>query len=319
MQGRVIMNAFPDYVGVDVSKQHLDLAMAGGQGFRVANTPGGMSRLVARLAGLSRPHLVCEATGSYTRLLARELAAKGIALSRVNPRRVRSLAQADGQMAKTDAIDAAAILRFAHLMTPAPDPAYDPHAIALADLVRRRRQMVDMLAMEKQRSEHPEAEPVKASITAHIDFLVAQIAAMDQQIAAQIGRNGPLQHRADLLVSIPGFGKVTAAIMIAEMPEMGSIGNKQIAALAGVAPFARDSGQMHGQAHIAGGRLSVRCALYMATISAIRANPPIKAFYQRLRSQGKPAKLAIVAAMRKLLITANTIIANDTPWTNNQP
>jgi transposase len=199
-------------------------------------------------------------------------------------------------------------------MQPQPDP-HDPYALVLTDLVRRRRQMVDMLAMEKQRSEHPEGETVKASIKAHIGFLSTQIAAIDKQITQHITQHAGLRRRAELLASIPGIGQVTAAVLIAEMPELGSIGNKQVAALAGVAPFVHDSGQMRGQAHIMGGRLSVRCALYMATISAIRANPPIKAFYQRLRSQGKPAKLAIVAAMRKLLTTANAILANDTPWT----
>lgn len=303
-----------DYVGIDVSKHHLDLAMAGAKVFRVPNTQAGLAHLVERLSGLSRPHLVCEATGSYTRLMARELAVRGIALSRVNPRRVRELARADGRMAKTDAIDAEAILRFARLMQPEPGPAHDPAASAMADLVRRRRQLVDMLAMEKQRLEHPEAELIKASIQAHIGFLKDQIAVMDKEITVRIARDAALRRRAELLVSIPGIGQVTAAVLIAEMPELGSIGNKQAAALAGVAPFVRDSGQMRGQAHIAGGRLSVRCALYMATIAAIRANPSIKAFYRRLRDQGKPPKLAIVAAMRKLITTANAIIANDTPW-----
>lgn len=313
------MSILPDYVGVDVSKQHLDLAVAGSRVFRVSNSPGGLSRLVERLAGLSRPHLVCEATGSYTRLLARELARHGIDFSRVNPRRVRDLARADGQLAKTDAIDAGVILRFAQLMQPQPGPAPDPAALELADLVRRRRQMVDMLATEEQRREHPDSEAVRDSIDVHIGFLRAQVAGLDQAIATAIAGQPGLAHRAELLRSIPGIGKITAAVLVAEMPELGQIGNKQVAALAGVAPFTRDSGQMRGQAHIAGGRLSVRCALYMAAISAIRANRPIKAFYKRLRDQGKPAKLAIVAAMRKLVITANTIIAKDTPWNDTAP
>lgn len=309
----------PDYVGVDVSKKHLDLAMGGKGVFRVPNTPAGMTRLVARLAELSRPHLVCEATGSYTRLMAREMAHHAIPLSRINPRRVRDLARADGQLAKTDAIDAAVILRFARLMQPDPTPQADPRAIEMADLVRRRRQMVDMLAMEKQRREHPEAARVQASIDVHIAFLGNQIAEMDQAIARHIEADAALTRRADLLTTIPGIGKTTAAVLIAEMPELGSIGNKQASALAGVAPFNRDSGDMRGQAHIAGGRLSVRCALYMATLSAIRANPPIRDFYKRLREQGKPAKLAIVAAMRKLIITANAVLANDTAWKNTSP
>jgi transposase len=199
-------------------------------------------------------------------------------------------------------------------MQPEPDPHYDPSAVEMADLVRRRRQMVDMLAMEKQRREHPEAARVQASIDAHIGFLGNQIAEMDQAIARRIGGDATLSRRAELLTTIPGIGRTTAAVLIAEMPELGTVGNKQAAALAGVAPFNRDSGEMRGQAHIAGGRLSVRCALYMATLSAIRANPPIRDFYKRLRVQGKPGKLAIVAAMRKLITTANAVLANDTPW-----
>lgn len=309
------MIPYPDYVGVDVSKKQLDLCM-GTSVVHLPNTPAGMVRLVRTLAGLARPHLVCEATGTYTRLMARVLGQQNIPISRINPRRVRDLARADGRLAKTDAIDAALILRFARLMQPEADAPYDPRAIEMADLVRRRRQMVDMLAMEKQRREHPEAERVQASIDAHIGFLSNQIAEIDQAIAHQISGDATLARRADLLVTIPGIGKTTAAILIAEMPELGSIGNKQAAALAGVAPFNRDSGEMRGQAHIAGGRLSVRCALYMATLSAIRANPPVRDFYKRLRDQGKPAKLAIVAAMRKLITTANAVLANDTPWQN---
>lgn len=312
------MEPVSDYVGVDVSKAHLDLALAGSKLLRVANSPAGLERLRQQLAGLSRPHLVCEATGSYTRLMARDLAAHGIALSTVNPRRVRELARADGQWAKTDAIDARAILRFAQRMQPAPAP-YEPAAIAMTDLVRRRRQLVDMLVMEKQRLEHPQAEPARASIQAHIGFLTTQLGELDARIATQIAQNEVFRRRAELLCSIPGIGAVTAAVLIAEMPELGCIANKQAAALAGVAPFVRESGQMRAQAHIAGGRLSVRCALYMATISAIRANPPIKRFYRRLRDQGKPAKLAIVAAMRKLLTIANAIIANDKPWSITRP
>lgn len=310
------MNVSWDYVGVDVSKAYLDLALADARVVRVPNTPAGLARLRQRLAGLKRPHLVCEATGAYTRLMASTMAAHAIALSTLNPRRVRELARAEGRLAKTDAIDARAILRFAQYMQPEPTP-YDPAAIELADLVRRRRQMVDILAMEKQRLDHPQAELAKASIRAHIGFLAARIAELDAAIADQIKKDPTARRRAELLCSIPGIGAVTAAVLIAEMPQLGRIGNRQAAALAGVAPFTRQSGQMRGQAHIAGGRLSVRCALYMAAISAIRANPPIKAFYRRLRDQGKPAKLAIVAAMRKLLTMANTIIANNTPWTHN--
>jgi len=307
-----------DYVGIDVSKHHLDLAMAGSRVVRLANTVSGVADLVDRLAGLERPHVVCEATGSHTRLLARVLGERGIAFSRVNPRRVRDLARADGQLAKTDAIDAGVILRFAGLMQPHPTPPAPPQVLALTDLVRRRRQVVEMLAGEKQRLEGPEAELVRALVKAHVAFLASQVSQLDAAIARLIAADAALQRRAGLLMSIPGIGATTAAVLVAEMPELGSIDKKQVAALAGVAPFVRDSGQFRGQAHIGGGRASARCALYMAAISAIRANPPIKAFYRHLRDNGKPAKLAIVAAMRKLIITANAILASGQPWTAAQ-
>ncbi len=303
-----------DYVGIDVSKHHLDLALGSGLVERVANTRAGVLGLVERLGGLGRPHVVCEATGNHTRLLAQAMGARGIALSVVNPRRVRELARAAGQKAKTDAIDAGVILRFARLMQPEPSPPPVPQQVELAELVRRRRQLVDMLAGEKQRLEEPEAELVRASLKAHVAFMTDQVRQLDAAIATVIAADAALARRAGLLVTIPGIGSTTAAVLVAELPELGQIDKKQIAALAGVAPFVRDSGQLRGQAHIGGGRASVRCALYMATISAIRANPPIKAFYQHLRQAGKPAKLAIVAAMRKLLITANAILASSTPW-----
>jgi len=302
------------YIGIDISKAHLDLAMAGTGPVRLANSEAGVAGLLERLAGIERPHVVCEATGRHTRRLARGLGAGGIALSRVNPRRVRDLARASGQLAKTDAIDAAMILRFAQTMQPQPDPPPQPHATELADLVRRRRQLVDMLASEKQRAAEPESDPIRASLAAHIAFMNAQVKAFDTAITAAIAADTALKARAGLLCSIPGIGATTAAVLVAALPELGLIDKKAIAALAGVAPFVRESGQFRGQAHIAGGRLSVRCALYMATLSAIRANPPIKAFYKHLRDAGKPAKLAIVAAMRKLLITANAILATNRPW-----
>jgi len=303
-----------DYVGIDVSKQHLDLAVAGARVERLANSEAGLSVLVERLSALEHPHVVCEATGRYTRLLARWMGERSIAFSQVNPRRVRELARASGQRAKTDAIDAGMILRFASLMQPEPNPPASPHILELAELVRRRRQLVDMLAADKQRQTGAQSELVHASVTALAAFVSAQVKALDAAIAQAIAAEAELAQRAQLLCSIPGIGQTTAAVLVAELPELGRIGKKQIAALAGLAPFVRDSGQFRGQAHIAGGRLSVRCALYMATISAIRANPPVKAFYRHLREAGKPAKLAIVAAMRKLLVTANAIIATGKPW-----
>jgi len=304
-----------DYVGVDVSKHHLDLSIGSSKGhWRVRNDAGGMVELARRLSNLSQPHLVCEATGSYTRLLMGEAGRQGLALSRVNPRQVRNFARACGQLAKTDKIDAAIMVRFAQAMQPPVSPPVDAAALQLADHVRRRRQLIDMLVMEKQRLEHPESPQVLVDIGEHIAFLKTRIASQDRLIQARIEADARLTRRRAVLCSIPGIGATTAAILIAELPELGQIGQKQIAALVGVAPINHDSGLNRGQAHIGGGRLSVRCALYMATLSAIRSNPPIKTFYKRLREQGKPAKLALTAAMRKLVIIANTMIQTDTMW-----
>lgn len=301
------------YIAVDVSKAMLDVALPAP--WRTPNTPSGLAALRKKLGRIERPHVVCEATGRYGRLLGRTMGEAGIPFSAVNPRQVRDFARAAGQLAKTDAIDAEVILRFARAMQPAATPKIPENQARLAERVRRRRQLVDMLATEKQRLSGLDDAGCIASIKAHLAFLEAQIALADQQIAAEIEADPNLARRAMLLQSIPGIGAITAAILVAELPEMGIADNKQIAALVGLAPMNRDSGQWRGQAHIKGGRLSVRCALYMASLPAIRFNPPIRDFYQHLRAQGKAPKLAITAAMRKLLITANVIIQQNRPWT----
>lgn len=306
------------YVAVDISKAMLDVALPGGLPiWRTPNTPQGMAALRKRLCHVERPHVVCEATGRYGRLLAHSMNKAGIAFSAVNPRQIRDFARASGQLAKTDALDAGIILRFAQVMQPAETPQTPENQARLAERVRRRRQLVDMLAIEKQRLSGLDDADTIASIKAHLTFLQDHIASVDRQIQQEIAADEKLTRRSSLLQSIPGIGATTAAVLIAELPELGSVNKKQIAALAGVAPMNRDSGQWRGQAHITGGRLSVRCALYMATLPAIRFNPPIRDFYRHLRAQGKPPKLAIIAAMRKLLITANTIIQHDRPWTGH--
>lgn len=303
------------FIGIDVSGDHLDVAFAdAGRVWRIGNDAAGLARLGRRLSRLERPHVVCEATGRHTRLLASALARQRVAMSRVNPRQVRDFARASGRLAKTDAIDAAVILRFAQTMQPAAAPPATAGETCLTDLVRRRRQLVDMSVAEKQRKHGLDDPRIKASLTQHLAWMSEQVATFDKLIADQIAAEPRLSRRAGLLATIPGVGAITAAILTAELPELGRIGNKQIAALAGVAPFNRDSGHKRGEAHIAGGRLSARCALYMAAISAIRCNPDLKSFYQRLKSEGKAPKVAIVAVMRKLIIIANTLLTEDRPW-----
>ena len=312
-----MMSNASQYIAVDVSKAMLDIAMPGANRvWRSSNTPAGIAAFGQRLKRLDCPHVVCEATGRYGRLLAREMGAAGIAISVVNPRQVRDFARATGQLAKTDALDANIILRFACTMKPAPTPPTPANQARLAEQVRRRRQLVDMLAVEKQRLSGLDDADTLASIREHLVFLKCQISQCDARIKAEIDVDEKLARKALLLESIPGIGAVTAAILIAELPELGIADKKQIAALAGVAPMNRDSGQWRGQAHITGGRLSVRCSLYMATLPAIRFNPAIKDFYQRLRAEGKAPKVAITAAMRKLLIIANAVIQQNRPWAN---
>lgn len=308
------MQQQPTYVGVDVSKAHLDVAFPGKKPWRTGNHAAGIAALQRRLASLDSPHLVCEATGRFTRSLQQSLEANAIPMSRLNPRQVRDFARASGRLAKTDAIDAGIILSFAQRMQPPATPAPPPAQLRLADRVRRRRQLVDMLAMEKQRLSEPMERQLQASLARHLDFLKAEIIGIEAEIADAVVADGDLLARARLLESIPGIGAVTASVLVAELPELGRTGSKQIAALTGIAPMNHDSGLHRGEAHIAGGRLSVRCALYMATLAAIRCNPQIKAFYKRLRDNGKPPKVAIVAAMRKLIITANAIIEHNQPW-----
>lgn len=311
------MSGNSQYVAVDVSKAALDVAMPGANRvWRSANTLAGIAAFKKRLGILEHPHVVCEATGRYGRLLARQMGAAGIAMSIVNPRQVRDFARATGQLAKTDALDAGIILRFADVMQPARTPPTPENQARLAEQVRRRRQLVDMLATEKQRLSGLDDADTLASIREHIAFLQGQIGQCDARITAEIAADATLARKAMLLESIPGIGATTAAVLIAELPELGIADKKQIAALAGVAPMNRDSGQWRGQAHITGGRLSVRCALYMATLPAIRFNPTIRDFYQHLRAGGKAPKVAITAAMRKLLIIANAIVQQDKQWDN---
>ncbi|AYG65510.1 MULTISPECIES: IS110 family transposase [unclassified Rhizobium] len=309
------MNASQDVmVGIDVSKAYLDVALDGATSVaRWNNDAAGCDGLAAAVAGASL--VVVEATGGYEMRMVRTLMAAGIAVAVVNPRQVRDFARASGRLAKTDQVDARVILHFAKAMRPAQIPHIDDGRIALAALVARRRQLIDMAVAEKNRLEHASAD-IAALIHELLASFKAQLTRIDTAITLAIETEPDMVERRDLLLSVPGIGEITAAILIAELPELGSIDDKKLAALIGVAPMAHDSGAMRGQRHIAGGRSAVRCALYMATLSALRCSPTIKAFYARLRDAGKPPKVAIVAAMRKLATILNTIVRRRTPWIN---
>lgn len=301
-------------VGVDVSKGHLDVARHEHAGTaRYTNTEAGIEALLGDLQATPPRLVVAEATGGYEIALVRALQRAAIPIAVVNPRQVRDLARARGKLAKTDAIDAQAIALFGAIMQPKPLPAPAPGREALAGLVARRRQLIDMMTAEKNRREHAEGV-VSDWIDENLAAFKSQLANVDAAIALALEADTELTKRRDILVSVPGIAALTAAVILAELPELGHIGAKQAAALVGVAPINRDSGQYRGQRHIGGGRPSVRCALYMATLSAVRHEPTIKAFHHRLREAGKKPKVAIVAAERKLVSLLNALLERNQIW-----
>ncbi|WP_110034638.1 IS110 family transposase, partial [Hoeflea marina] len=302
--------------GIDVSKAWLDVAVSDSDRVdRFANDAAGCAALSERLGNAELVAL--EATGGYEMRMVRSLLAVGVPVAVINPRQVRHFALASGRLAKTDRLDAHVILHFARVFRPAPMPDLGERHASLTALVARRRQLIDMAVAEKNRLEHaPQAlVPLINQVQA---LLKAQLTTVDAAIATTIDQQPDLAARRDILLSVPGIGDVAAAVIIAELPELGAIDDKKLSALVGVAPIVRDSGTLCGQRHIGGGRPTVRCALYMATLSAIRCNAPIKAFYTRLRDAGRPPKVAIVAAMRKLITMINTIVKRQVFWENQK-
>src|SRR5208337_3112754 len=285
------------FVGIDVSKKHLDVAVDGSKGVvRRENDAAGCSALADELSGSAL--VVVEATGGYELEIVRALQRAGAPVAVVNPRRIRDFARASGRLAKTDRIDAEVIARFGGAMRPSQTPRIEDGRMALLELVVRRRQLIEMIVAEDNRLEHA-GGPVAAMIKEHVASLKDQLASVDTSIALAVRADEASARRKAILESVPGVGQTTAAVIIAELPELGTIDDKKIAALVGVAPVAHDSGTLRGQRRIAGGRGSVRCALYMAALSAVRCNPALKAFHRRLRDNGKRPKVALVAAMRK--------------------
>ncbi len=299
------------YVGVDVSTDALDLARSDGHAERVPHTDDGLARLVVLCHGAALA--VLEATGGIERAAAAELAAAGLAVAVVNPRRVRDFARATGQLAKTDAIDAAVLAHFAEAVRPEPRPLPDAEQRALAALVARRRQVSDMLVAERLRLRT--ADPaVQAGVAEHVAFLEGQKGAAERAVAEAVRSSAVWRERDDLLRSVPGVGRVLSATLIAEVPELGRLTGKQVAALVGVAPLARDSGRLVGRRTTWGGRASVRAALYMGALTAARMNPTLRAFYQGLVARGKAPKVALVAVMRKLVVSLNAMVRDGRRW-----
>lgn len=304
-------------VGIDVSKDRLDIAVRpGGEVFVVERNAAGLDDLVERLRQLA-PHLVAlEATGGFETVVAAALSAAGLPLVVVNPAQIRSFAKALGRRAKTDPIDAAVIAHFAEATAPEPRPLPDDATQLLADLVTRRRQIVAMLVAERQREKRATAKRLKKSIARLIKALEKELKSVDTDIGEAVRGSPVWREKDDLLASVPGVGPVIARTLIAEMPELGRLDRKQVAALAGLAPWTRQSGQWRGKSFIGGGRTSVRCVLFVGAMTATRHNPILKAFFDRLVAAGKPKMVAFIAVARKLLTILNAIIRDQKPWQN---
>jgi transposase len=307
----------PLFVGIDVAKAHLDVHLRPtDETFRVPHDEPGLTALVTRLQPHAPALIVLEATGGYEVPVAAALATAALPVAVVNPRQIRDFARATGQLAKTDRLDARAIARFAEAVRPPVRPLADEQTRALTDLMARRRQLVEMLGAETNRRRLAQAPPLIRSLEAHIAWLRQALRDLERELDTTV-RSTPLWRESeDLLRSVPGIGDITARTLLAELPELGHLDRRQIAALAGLAPVSRDSGTLRGRRMIAGGRPVVRRVLYMATLTATRRNthPVIAAFSQRLRAAGRPAKLALTAAMRKLLTILNAVLRDRRPW-----
>ena len=302
------------FVGIDVNKAHLDIAIRpAGTRWQVDNHEPDIAALVQKLVEVKPSLIVLEATGGYETAVTAALASAGLALAVVNPRQVRDFAKSLGRLAKTDKIDALVLARFAEAVRPEPRALPDEQTLQLQAWLVRRRQLVEMLVAEKNRfaTAHKKLRP---SVQEHIDWLENEVADIDQELETGLHNSPVWREKEDLLRSVPGVGRVLSVTLIAELPELGTLNRKQIAALVGVAPFNCDSGQLHGKRAIWGGRAAVRSVLYMATLSAVRFNPVIRVFYQRLVEGGKPAKVALTACMRKLLTILNAMIRSGCPW-----
>lgn len=308
------------FIGIDVAKHHLDVALSSdntlssGETFRLAHDDAGLTTLLERLRPLSPALVVLEATGGLQVRAAAHLAAAGLPVAVVNPRQVRDFARATGQLAKTDRLDAQAIARFAQAVQPTPRPLDDESALHLKALVTRRRELVALRTAEKNRLAGAREPRVRLSIERVIAFVEAQLVELDGDLDRAV-KDSPLWRAAEeLLRSVPGVGPTLARTLLAELPELGRLTRRRIAALVGVAPLARDSGQMRGRRTVWGGRGPVRAVLYMATLAAVRVNPVLKGAYARLRQAGKPPKVALTACMRRLICILNAILRDTSPY-----
>jgi transposase len=303
------------FVGIDVAKEHLDVHVCPTDvAFRVAHDEAGLAILRDRLVTLAPTLVVMEATGGHEATVVAELAGAGLPVVVINPRQIRNYARATGQLAKTDALDARIIAKFAEAVRPEVRPLPDTQTRALDEAVTRRRQLVEMLGAELNRRRLLRDRTVPRQIEAHITWLKRAIQELERDLQATI-RSSPVWREAEeVLRSTPGVGPVMTSTLLAELPELGRLSRRKIAAVVGVAPINRDSGQFRGRRMISGGRASVRRVLYMATLTAIQRNAAIRAFYERLCTSGRPKKVALTAAMRKLLTILNAMLRDGRRW-----
>lgn len=307
-------------VGIDICKDRLDVhLLPEGTEKQFANDAKGLHELMRWLAPLAPSRIVYEATGAYHRRLERTLGEKGLPLVKMNPQHTRAFAKAAGRLSKTDRIDAAMLARFGALMAPDIRPLRSGALDVLCELIAARRVLVKERTATLNRQKNLTIPLLKRQAERRLKQIATQIAAIDAECRTIIAAQVDLQRRLDILISIPGLGEATAYTIIADMPELGTLGNKQAASLAGLAPVDRQSGQWKGKSFIQGGRKTLRQALYMPAIVAIRFNQPLKAKYEAMRGSGKPAKLAITAVMRKLIVLANALIRDNRKWSPSIP
>lgn len=299
--------------GIDVGKQWLDVSVAGGLVKRFNNTGEGLVSLVLKLGMDQVTGAVCEATGGYERELVQRLEAESIGIQVAHPNKVRAFAQACGLLAKTDRIDAQVLSRYGQVFKQEPRQPLDGAVLKLRDLLRRRQQLMTTRVQEMNRLEKNIDALMKASCERHLAWLNAEIEALNKAYQVRLSSQG-LNQQARLYQSVGGVGQLTAATLIAELPELGHCNGKSLTALVGLAPWSRDSGQHRGYRAIRGGRANVRKALYMVALSAIRVDGQMRQFYQGLRKRGKAGKVALVAVMRKILLLLNAIAQRGTPW-----
>ncbi len=305
------------FVGIDVSKDRLDVhVLPGAEAFAVARDGRGLEALVERLRALAPTLVAVEATGGFEMIVAAAVAGAKLPLAVVNPAQIRHFAQALGQRAKSDPIDASVIARFAEGVRPPARGIPDEAARLLSELVARRRHLVEKLAAERQRQQRVANPRVSRSLGRTIRMLVKELVDVDNDIDAAVRGSPVWRAKEDLLITFKGVSNTLARIFLAEVPELGSLDRRRLASLAGVAPYTRQSGRWKGKSMIGGGRAAVRQALFLAALSASRFNPALKLFYQHLCSRGKPKKVALIAVARKILTILNAMIRDQKPWQN---